>query len=259
MSRLSYYSLSLWQLLTGFEEPWRVLRLFFAPRRAATTLVAVRGGPRLEVRTALDAWIVKETFLDRFYTRYGTPVGAGWRVLDVGAGLGDFALLAAAAPGAEVHAFEPYPGSYALLQRNLARNHATNVTPHPQAVAGTSGRLTLDAGREPVQIGAATAEARAPFTASALSLGDALSVAGVETCALLKLDCEGAEFAILQQAPSPVLARVARIVMEVHEGPGRRRETLLTFLQAQGYQTRACPNPVHRELGFIYAERTANT
>jgi len=40
---------------------------------------------RLGVRGPMDIWIAKETYLDRFYERYGTPIGDGWAIIDVGA------------------------------------------------------------------------------------------------------------------------------------------------------------------------------
>ncbi len=53
----------------------------------------------------------------------------GMTVVDVGANLGYFALLAAKAvgPQGKVIALEPFPASYTLLERNVKANNLTNV------------------------------------------------------------------------------------------------------------------------------------
>ena len=57
--------------------------------------------------------------------------------------------------------------------------------------------------------------------------------AGIERCAIVKLDAEGAEYAILRGASEVTLARIDRIVGEHHGikgGPaGDRRQALLGY------------------------------
>jgi FkbM family methyltransferase len=54
-------------------------------------------------------------------------------VLDIGANLGYFTVLMGAI-GCRVHAFEPFPGNFELLERNIAENRLTTVTAHRVAV-----------------------------------------------------------------------------------------------------------------------------
>src|SRR5262245_6597666 len=60
----------------------------------------------------------------------------GMTVVDVGANIGQYSLLASARVGAAgtVHAFEPHPGVYEVLRRNLQRAGCTNVSAHQLAV-----------------------------------------------------------------------------------------------------------------------------
>lgn len=70
----------------------------------------------------------------------------GGTVLDVGAHLGTYALVAARAVGqaGAVHAFEPNPHNAALLRRSITANGwAERVRLHEAAVAGTRGVATL--------------------------------------------------------------------------------------------------------------------
>jgi len=258
-SRFLYYFTSVFTLLRGIQNWPQVVALFLGRPVPRPFVVTLRNGLRFQVRTPMDVWILKETVLDRCSERYGVPVGEGWTIVDVGAGIGDFAILAArVSPRNRVFAFEPFPESLALCLENLRLNGVTNVVPLAQAIGGASGALTLDlSAPEPVQIGTAQDAAEQTVTVPALSLAEALAQLPIERCDLLKLDCEGAEFPILLQAPERTLRQIDRIVMEVHDSPEHRRQELVDLLTRAGFQVRTASNPVHRHLGFLYAGRMA--
>jgi len=88
----------------------------------------------------------------------------------------------------------------------------------------------------------------------ALSMADAFEMLGIESCDLLKLDCEGAEYAILFDTPQPVLERVQRIVMEYHDNIVQHtHHDLARFLNDRGFRVETFPNPVHSYLGYLRA------
>jgi FkbM family methyltransferase len=91
-------------------------------------------------------WMRRFTSAERFETAlWKQLIAPGMIVADVGANLGVYSLQAAAAAGprGRVHAFEPEPENFALLQRNIAANAYANITAHRAAVADTAGTLTL--------------------------------------------------------------------------------------------------------------------
>lgn len=73
------------------------------------------------------------------FRRYLRP---GMNVLDVGAHIGAFTMLASAivGSGGRVHAIEPFDQSLFYLRRNLIHNHAHNVMVHAVA-AGSENRI----------------------------------------------------------------------------------------------------------------------
>jgi FkbM family methyltransferase len=261
LTKYSYYLISIGELLTGIREWPLVLRVFLAGAPTGPHQISLRGnGLRFRVRRAMDIWSVKESCLDRFYERCGFAIEPGWTVVDVGAGIGEFSLLAALTPGVQVFAFEPFAESLKLLQENVIANRLENVWIYPEAIGGASGSLTLDySGGEPLQI--QSREGRPPglpdeMTVLSLSLADALARLGIERCDLLKLDCEGAEFAILFNAPEETLQRVRRIVLEYHDDVTPfRHSDLARFLTSKGYQVQTFANAVHSHLGYLRALR----
>jgi hypothetical protein len=153
--KYTYYLRSIFTLLTGIREWALVVRVFLGAVPPGEKIIQLRrSGLRLKVRGPMDLWSVMVALLDRFYQLYGTEIGDGWTVVDIGAGIGEFTLVAACDhPQNRVVAFEPFAESFALLEQNLDLNGAGNVTTYPEAVGAQTGSLLLDlSGGEPLQL-----------------------------------------------------------------------------------------------------------
>jgi FkbM family methyltransferase len=86
-------------------------------------------------------WLLRGKYERHTRTLFEAAVEPGMRVLDLGAHIGYFTLLAARAVGAtgRVYAFEPDPANYRFLRHNVALNGMNAVvTTVPKAVADTS-------------------------------------------------------------------------------------------------------------------------
>jgi len=249
-------------LFFGFNNPILLVKIFLDPTHRGVKTVRLRGRRlQFRVRGAMDVWSIKETFLDRFYERYGFAIRPDWNIIDIGAGIGEYTLYAALAqPGINLFSFEPYLESFVLMQENLGLNAVTNVQVFNDAIGAATGELILDlAGGEPLQFQSHLDKAvhiEKGVTVNSISLVDALAKLGLESCDLLKLDCEGAEYPILFGAPRSALERVQRIVMEYHDNLTPYTHTDLTsFLQERGFEVETFPNPVHSHLGYLRAQR----
>jgi FkbM family methyltransferase len=260
---LGYYILSLFEMLVWFKNWPSWIPLFLRRSHTRTRKIKLRR-PKIEilVRSAMDVWSVKETFVDQFYTRYGVSVEDGWTVVDIGAGIGDYCLYTAHLnPGVRVYAFEPYEDSYMLMVRNLALNGIENVHAFQTAIWSKTGALQLDLkSGEPLQITSQVQsdehKGDAKVTVDAWSLQDFLTEKRIEKVDLLKMDCEGAEYEILLNTSREVLHQIERIIMEYHDVDETRTHTLLArFLEGQGYHVQYHPNFVHRKIGYLFAAR----
>lgn len=268
VKKYTYYANSIWKLLTGMR-PWsRVLVTFLRPGKAKEQVIELRSnGLRFKTRGVMDIWSVKETFLDRFYERFSTSIGEDWTIVDIGGGIGDFTIFATANhPKNIVYTFEPTPDSFRLLQENLRQNQIKNVQTFPQAIWSRDGHLTIDTTvGEPGQFiskeiarGAEdiSQQSEDNLLVPSMSLAQAFEITGLARCNLMKIDCEGAEFEILFNAPAAVLDRVERIVMEYHDGITEyTHKDLVDFLRKNGYAVKVHPNYVHADLGYLYACR----
>ncbi len=230
-------------------------------------MLRLADGSRYHVRTLMDAWIVKETVLDRDYERHGAALQDGWTIVDIGAASGDFTVFAARrAPKGRVIAFEPAPDSVEVMRRNVAENGLQNVEIHPVAVGAQAGELTLDvSGGVAVQyrtagvkeIGSGRDAGGGRFAVPCVPLAEVLR--GLPAVDFLKIDVEGAEYEMLFSLDDVALGRIARVCMEYHEGVTEYgHEDIERFLRGKGWAVRVGPSPVRPELGFLYAEAPAS-
>jgi len=264
LSRWVYYLSSIPTILFRMKNPLRIVALFLGLPVRRPLEVELRGGARFLVRTRMEVWILKESCLDRDYERDAVAVQNGWTVLDIGAGLGDFAVrVARDCPGATVYAFEPLPESFALLQKNMQLNRVANVRAFPEAVAGRAGTLELytvtGLSGQHRTAGDGGKSIAAPIRVPAVTLAAALAKIPSARCDFLKIDCEGAEYEILFSADEATLSRIEHIAMEYHDAvTSHSHEELARFLEARGFQVRTRGSPAWWELGFLYASRRAS-
>lgn len=228
-------------------------------------MIELRSGLCFWVRTAMDIWIIKETCLDRQYERASVPIQDGWTVVDIGAALGDFAIsVARMRPASRVFAFEPFPESYALLQRNLAVNHVDNVIPSPYAIGRGDSQMRLamttsEAVQHTTVAAGAAREAHASMHVPSITLDRAFDALRVSPprCDYLKVDCEGAEYDIFFNASEATLRAIRHICLEYHDGvTPHSHDDLVRFFERHGFQVRRTPNRAHRHLGLLHARNT---
>jgi hypothetical protein len=83
-----------------------------------------------------------------------------------------------------------------------------------------------------------------------ISLVELLRDHSVQSVDLLKIDCEGGEFAILESIPGDVLSRIRNIVFEFHhiDGVWAKLESVRQRLRREGYA-------LHTRGGLITASR----
>jgi FkbM family methyltransferase len=263
LRKLSYYGYSVLELILGVKNWPKIFMMFFRNMQQKEQVLKLRN-PEIEmlVRGRMDVWSVKETFLDSFYTRYGTSVLDGWTVVDIGAGIGDFSIYAAhGKPGAIVYACEPFPSSYHILNQNLKLNGINNVVALQKAVWSFDGRLILDlSGGEPLQIVSQDQDNELKesnaIEVEAISLKSLIEDHNIGEIDLLKLDCEGAEYEILMQADGDCLAKIRRMILEYHDlDHNRNHHHLTAFLKQSGYKVQRYDNFIHDDIGYLYVER----
>jgi FkbM family methyltransferase len=155
------------------------------------------------------------------------------RIMDLGANIGLFGLyILSRWPTARLTAFEPDPANAAILQRTIAANNLGHLWKvHPWACSNRAGTVPFVAGflsesriAEPGQAGTIDVPMVDVFTED-------------HDVDVLKIDIEGAEWAILTDPRLPQLKAEA-VVLEWHEGGCPEPDphaTVVRLLHAAGY------------------------
>jgi FkbM family methyltransferase len=244
--------------MTGSPTPSRALRVLKRAKKAAQigfiakNFVDVWGsilvGRELDELRLRDGLIVgaprnvhlwnhfNEIWLERVYTRDRFDIGVGSTVVDIGANIGLFSLLAARS-AARVFSFEPFADSFDWLSKNIERNQLSRII-HPinLAVGRDAGTRTFYVHPQSTSNNFYETKNGQPVVVACTTLKNIIEEHCQMRCDFLKLDCEGSEFEILLGATDETLKMIGAISLEVHEGlSGHSRTDLENRLANAGF------------------------
>ncbi len=181
-------------------------------------------------------YIIEEIFNDQVYAHPGFELRPTDTIIDVGSHVGVFAHWAAPQiPQGRMICIEPTSAADAF-EYSLAQNGITNVRLHRCAAGAPSSILEIVEYPLFASLNRSSQLGHSVFTWLLLafykpkygqspaqirnvpcrSLEEIMVDESLEQCDLLKMDCEGGEFAILEHTSRPVLRRFRRIMMEFH-------------------------------------------
>lgn len=187
-------------------------------------------GMRLPTRTdrGLDLFTLYEVFVEKIYgTNY-----QGKRVLDIGAYRGETTLFFLLSGAKEVVAVEPLPENAAHIHSLLGSSRfAHQVQVHAIAIGGSQGETHFLVTEESVGNRAISSAENLPLSERLLKVplwrfSDLLEKVGWHKVDVVKLDCEGCEYSLLETTSDTDLQRVDVWIMEFHQGGARIKNRL---------------------------------
>lgn len=230
--------------------PWPREELSFETREGLVVACPNHAGARVPVY---------EVFAEDTYRLDDLVVGLPARpvVLDIGAQIGCFSLaVAARLPDATVHAYEASPSTAEWLDRNVRDNDLDDrVTAHAVAVSDHDGTLDLADNVHASALNGLTSPEGAMVTVPCRSFAGVVRDAG-EQVDLVKLDTEGAEYAIVLGSEPSDWTTVETLVLEYHDVPGHSWAELAAFLSHAGL-TEVAHEPAGPRQGTVWLRRTS--
>jgi FkbM family methyltransferase len=231
----------------GADRAYKRVYARLAPE--GTTVVSCQGiricVDRRDVGVAL--FLLTEGIYEPYLTAlFTTLLRPGAIVVDAGANIGYFSLIAARAvgDGGHVYAFEPEAHNFDLLSRSIRLNGFTNVTPVQKALSNRTGaaKLFLD----PTNLGnLSLADQNVPAATETtdvdtISLDEFLATTPAKhRVDILKLDTQGAEGLVLAGASNVLQNQALKILLEFWPWGLKNLDTspadLLTDLRSRGF------------------------
>ena len=219
-----------------------------------TVMVRLRNGLKFMIRkNRTDSLVLREIFFKKIYHRNLYCLPRQSVVIDIGANIGAFSILAAnLGENVTVYSYEPFSENFHLLEKNITLNGFDNrIVTFCFAVGNHIGeKVVLSKGSS----GVSTIYEKSgnEVVINMITLEEVFSANNIHHCDLLKIDCEGAEYEILYSTSQDIFDKIKFINMEFHEqfGTGKGRE-LKAFLERKGFTVELKGNIV----GYICAYR----
>ena len=178
-------------------------------------------------------------------------------VFDIGANIGDSSIYFVLNSAAKVIALEPYTYSYNFAIKNIEINRMENRITLLNAGYGSDCEIKVDQNKK-TNAESTLIPSEYGKNIRLLSLKALISNYGLSSELLLKMDCEGCEYILLNEQ-NETLRKFKRIIVEYHYG----HRNLIKKLQNCGFKIRYTKpkryynkEAIHHNmrLGYIYAE-----
>jgi FkbM family methyltransferase len=279
-----------WNILSDISEfhikqqkDNKIIKLNLPPERLLYYIEMYAGGMKIEelnLQKQLVTWryqnilitsrwekphdnnTIKQIFIDKMIGERFENM----RIIDIGAYIGDTALLFIRGGAKEVCAVEPSPANLELLKINIEQNHFSDkVHLFPVAISDQDGtmRFAIDEENPDTHHLSALSESIIPLQGrwrnirtvevTAWTFERLLRELGWETIDFVKVDCEGGEYPLFLQTSPELLRKVKTYYVEYHNGI----EILEKRLCEIGYHLKKTPNTItpFPQMGMFYAYR----
>lgn len=208
--------------------------------REGPHICKLRNGLRFHIESISDIHILKEVFTYNQYGKFLKELSPGAMVIDIGAHIGIFSVLAASyIPESTVLCFEPLPKNFEMLKKNIALNRMeSRVHAFKLAVSGSNEPREFHFFTE--RVGSSLFFIPGQIVTQTISVQcttlDKVLAAHGNRCDFLKIDCEGAEHEILGAVSELSFQGIKTITLETHDQITGNSRVLIDFLKTKGYR-----------------------
>lgn len=173
---------------------------------------------------------------------------SGAVIIDIGAHIGLFSIIAAQVTGkrGKLYAFEPAPGTFALLQQTVVINHEEQVIETIQkAVGKENGKITFfvsdnKADNSNSLVNYKEDRSLHGIDVAVTSIDNFVKEKNISKLDFIKIDVEGAEYDTLRGAASTLKNLRPRCIVAIHPEPiaakGDRLEDIYDFIVGCKYR-----------------------
>jgi FkbM family methyltransferase len=199
------------------------------------------------------AGVLNEIYIGGAYKELGVEKRD---VVDIGAFTGETAIYFTMEGARHVYAFEPSPANYKLGTWNINKNGLENkIDLFHAAVMGKAGKSWIPDAISPSGHVGRSEDRKRGKEVKTTTLNEIVKKFKLKN-AVLKVDCEGAEYEIIEKSDSKTLRSFSKIIIEYTYGMKRLREKL----ERSGFKTETSKEYVgyvdkEKRIGYVLATR----
>ena len=236
---------------------WYVLpSLYFKFGKEKYVILKINSGLKIKLRKhSTDLMQFATIWLINEYSKPGFSIRDDDVIIDIGSHIGIFALYASQfCKNGKIFCFEPVKENYDLLIENLNLNKISNVIAVNKAISDIDGKVTMflneDAsGHNLIE------KTKNEIKVSSISLKTFFEENIKEKCNLVKMDCEGSEYSIIESLPTTYFKNIEKMIIEYHFA-----EKKLENFQKLEQKLKSCLFDVKKEkytdnMGMIFAKK----
>lgn len=235
---------------------WNVYKKLYYGTLDDDPVLILRNDLKIKLRAkSTDFYALTNVWLIEEYNAKKLKINKNDTIIDIGAHIGLFSIYVSQyCKDGRIFSFEPVPENYDLLKHNVDLNQIKNIKCFQKAVTDKATQIKMYLNNDFAAHSIFNVSEKS-ICVESISLMEILDSYNIEKCDLLKLDCEGSEYMILDSLPVSYFNKIKKIVMEYHDYEKKQEslKNLLDKLELNNYKIELIKND--NDTGIIYAIR----
>jgi len=237
-----------------FKNWWLYPIVYLKLTKKPTVVFETKNGIKIIVRVnSTDLMALTHVWLIKEYAKHEIKINKTDTVVDVGAHIGLFSLHASQyCTEGKIYAFEPIKENYEILRSNVQMNRLSNIQTENCAISKSNSKITIyqsddESGHSKF------IQTDKPVEVTSRSLNNFFKEKDLKKCNLLKLDCEGSEYEIIEGLEDSNFEKIDKMIIEYHlaDTNPEMLEKMKNKLRLFSYKISI--DPLFKDIGFLYA------
>ena len=244
----------IFRIMKLFKNWWMYPIVYLKLTKKPTVVFETIKGIKILIRVnSTDIMALTHVWLIEEYSKYDFKIEKTDTVIDVGAHIGLFSLhTSQICKNGKIYAFEPMIENYDILKSNIQLNNFSNIKAENCAISNSSSKITIYQNND--ESGHSKfIETNNPIEVNSKSLNEIFNDEKIEKCDLLKLDCEGSEYEIIDSLEDKNFEKIEKMIIEYHLADSHPEllNKLKNKLKNKMYKISI--EPLFNDIGFLYA------
>ena len=205
------------KIIKNVENWYLVPIVYFGLYKKNMFYLKIRNGLKISLRNkSTDIQAFVNVWINEEY-KQSKSIRDNEVVIDIGAHIGLFTLyISQMVRSKRIICFEPIKENFELLEKNITENNIQNCDYYNLAVYSESKELKIFLNDMDGAAHSVFGKGKDFINIQSITLKDIFDNNNISNCSLLKLDCEGAEYEIINSFPKEYFTRIGKIVLEYH-------------------------------------------